>query len=754
MDKIEQYRLSWRNYLLGENWNPENENSKETIKSLEKMAVLSPQSNDNSEVVVFPPFHVARILAISYNTKGTIHYKNSLVKNKIFEEMEAIHHLSYNMNTPKDDWWQVQIGSPLQILDILFLMYDEFTDINTEIEKWTNIILNMQDAYGLISRGQEEGGANLMWKCQVHFLCGILRREQELIDRANNWLESIITYSNTMSVPSMGKLYADGFFKDGSFIQHYMFSYTGGYGKHLFIILSGLLFAFRDSDLIALNNDKKELFYKFVHDTYEPLLYKGNFMDLSRGREVSRYFGQDNMIGRFIIRALCYLSQTMPEDEKLSTIALIKEQLKNDIYLFKDEFARGEYYLLPSLAEVYDQIMSTDVLPRGELMGHYNFGIVSKPVHLTKDFAFAISMYSKNIACYEYLNGESNKFWHVSDGMTYLYTNTDANQYHNDYYATVDMQRLAGTTVDRSPNREHDSYFNWYLPEAKNVYAFAGGATLDNIGSAGIQYRGQGNGKERNLEVKKSWFMFDDKVVCLGSGISSPTDNPIETIIDNRRLNGGELVITTNNKKVDSNNYSEKIHSLHFCENESNIGYYFPKETNVNILKEHREGTWNSIEINPENKKENDFSVFYIPHGISPTDASYTYAILPNFTLQELNDYVKKPDLEIIENTPSAHAIRKDNIVCVNFWNENTYTCTGITSNTQCCLIVKNDDYIDIAISDPTKNDTLIELDFNFNAKSIVNKDSIIEIISLAPLKITADTKNKDGESLVIKLIK
>ena len=101
------------------------------------------------------------------------------------------------------------------------------------------------------------------------------------------------------------------------------------------------------------------------------------------------------------------------------------------------------------------------------------------------------------------------------------------------------MQRLSGTTVERSPHREDDPYFSWYLPEARSVYAFAGGATLGNAGIAGQQYRGQGSGKDRTLEVRKSWFMFENEIICLGSGISSPTDNPVETIILNDRLTDG-----------------------------------------------------------------------------------------------------------------------------------------------------------------------------------------------------------------------
>lgn len=757
MSRFEQYRTYWQNYLLGERWNPESENAQTIIKSLERMTEDAAPKNDNSEIVTRPDFYFTFIYAMCYKTKGTKYYNSTEIKEKIITELDCLYKTCYNKSTSKENWWLVEIGNPLYLLNTIFLMYDDFDDLDGEIKKWTDVILHMQDAYVLTSRGQQEGGANLMWKCHVHFLCGILRKEQSLIDVANVWLDSIIDYSGTMDFPGMDKMYVDGFFPDGSFVQHFMFSYTGGYGKHLLMIISGLLFAFRNTDLITLTTDKKELFYKFIHESYEPLLYKGNFMDFSRGREVSRYFGQDNMIGRFIIRGLCYLSQTMPKDEKLRTIALIKEQLKSDVKLLEDEFTYAEYYVYPSLLEVLEDIENTDVFPRGELTKHYNFGIVSKVVHHTNSFAFAISMYSKNIAAYEYLNGESNKLWHVSDGMTYLYTCDDSNQYHHDYYATADMQRLAGTTVDRSPNRKSDPYYSWYLPEAKNVYAFAGGAELENIGVAGMQYRGQGNGKERDLEVKKSWFMFDNKIICLGSGITSTTNNPIETIVDNRRLNGNEIEITANGVLLQSNVKNLPIKSLHFKENKSNIAYYFPEETDISVLQEHREGTWNTIEINPENKKENDFAMFYISHGKCPKDAYYAYTILPNYTKEMLSKYVLSPDFNILENSVLAHAVeeKSDGVTCVNFWGTSTYTAAGITANTQCCVILKvGTKTIDIAVSDPCKLDSIIELTFDFNVGKETKPNEKIKVISFAPLKMSIDTRMTDGQTCNIQFSK
>ncbi|MDF2592015.1 MAG: Hyaluronate lyase [Clostridia bacterium] len=759
MDKFDLWRQNWRDYLLGKAWNPESEHGKQIISSLERMADTEVEdTNDNSHIVYFSPFFKLHALTVSYCTKGTRHYADEGIKAHIFSELDHLYETEYNLSTSPENWWAVQIGLPLRVLNILILLYDELDNREEEIKKWTDTILHFQNAYSLTSRGQVEGGANLMWKCHVHYLTGILRKETEWIEKANDWLQTILVYANPVQILGHGKIYDDGFYPDGSFLQHYMFAYTGGYGKHLLNIFCGLLYAFDGTDLITLSEEKKEFFYHLIHEAYEPIIYNGRVMDFARGREVSRYFNQDNMIGRFVIRSLCYISVIMPEPEKTRTIAMLKEWLsKNDTGkdLLKDEYVRGEYYILPSLAEVYEKVLAAEIPPRGELIGHYNFGVVSKAVHLAKGFGFAVSMHSQNIACYEYLNGESSKFWHMADGVTYLYT-SDADQYNQGYYATVDMQRLPGTTVDRSPDRVNDPYYNWYLPESKNVYKFAGGASLGNIGIAGMQYRGQGLSKDKSLEVKKSWFMLDHEIVCLGSGITSPTGNPIETVIDNKRLENNANVITINNEVFSLSNATIPTKTLHItgnCGETSDIGYYFPEETEVTVVREHREGTWNTVEVNPENKCENDFATFYIEHGKRPKDASYAYVILPGFTADAVREYANAPSIEILENSSSAHAIRQNSnqLLCVNFWNTEAYKAAGISSNTQCCVLVRKElNRTEIAISDPTKDDQLIELHFEFDAKEVVHKDTCIKVISLTPFSIQIDTKDKHGQSILV----
>ena len=91
-------------------------------------------------------------------------------------------------------------------------------------------------------------------------------------------------------------------------------------------------------------------------------------------------------------------------------------------------------------------------------------------------------MSSKRICNTEGTNDEGLRLWHIGDGLTYLY-NTDKNYYSDHYWATVDYQRLPGTTVNRIENRAKKEGF-----KTANPYNFAGGTDLGGeYGIAGME---------------------------------------------------------------------------------------------------------------------------------------------------------------------------------------------------------------------------------------------------------------------------
>lgn len=758
MNQFTRWRKKWETLLLGTQWNPDGAYEKTAIASIETIAaqdIRNPIKEDDSICTdnISWVFFYLHSLAVAYRTPGTKQYNDPAIKLEILGQLEELQRTTYNKNSApeiKENWWAVEIGIPLRVLNIFVLLYDDLP--TGMLEEYTETMLHFKDEYMVSSRGMPETGANLLWKCQILLLIGILREDMQWIDWANEQIPTMLHDTKMGQRPGIGKIADDGFYPDGSFVQHYMFAYTGGYGKNFIGMLAYLLYAFDGEDCLRLTQENRNYIWDIIHRCYEPLIYNGRFMDIARGRELSRFYQQDNITGRHVIRYLAYLSQVMPQPQKDKTVAMLKEWLRqNDTgkMLLVDESPYAEHYLLPSMAQVLRAIEQSPTAPRGQLLAHYNFGPMCKTVHHGNGFAVAIGMYSKTIACYERLNTESTKLWHISDGFTYLYTSADPDQFNGDFYATADMQRLPGTTVDRSPTRYSDPYYSWYTPDARNVYAFAGGAAFARQGIAGLQYRGQGNGQERSLEVKKSWFFLGDEVVCLGSGITSPSGNPIETTVEQKRLlPGGTNAIVLDGKAATDGKHSAQW--LHMAGNNgtgSDVGYFFPAATSVNLLREHRTGTWNTVKTNPNNQKGNDFATVWIGHGSCPQNADYAYVILPGASPEQTTAYADAPEISILENSQNAHAVQHSNgLLGVNFWNTTEYECAGIRSNTQASVLVSADE---IAICDPTQTDATLEIQFNFAADVLAHQPEV-EVLCTAPLAVRVNTTGKDGGSVTL----
>lgn len=777
MEKFETGRKEYEYYLLGKHFDPNTEDGRKIVNSVEMVAENCRGTNPVSTGFESPSLPIWAE-AMAYRTPGTHQYREPDVKDKILRDLSELKKYYYPEKDrgEQEHWWIVQVGDPLRILDILVLMYEELPDRDEEIRRWTDTILSFQDAYGKSSHGRMETGANLMWKCHVYILAGILRGEQELVDQGNEWLSGMMRYSHRISHPQAGSFYDDGFYPDGSFIQHYFFAYTGGYGKHMLCIFAGLVYAFYRCGLLTLKEEEIDFFCRAVQKSYLPLLVNGRFMDIARGREISRCNCEDVICGRMVMRALCFFTDALPREKAAPIRMALKQQLafgNNREKICCDEDAFAEHYVMPGMEEVLARL-DEEILPEySPVKEHFVFGPMAKVVHRHGNWSAAVGMFSPFIACYEMLGRECAGFWHISDGALYLYSGS-TDQFSGDYHAAVDPMRFPGTTVDRDPDRASAPQYSWYMPDSKNPCAFAGGAALGEYGSAGLEYLGQGKGKERSLKVKKSWFFLGDEIICMGSGISSATGDEVETTVMNRRLMPeAENLLTVNetsyicreleggleeknrscgNVATDKADKTGTVRMLHLTDDcGSGTGVVFPCGGDVRILCEHRRGTWNSVTVEPGNIKENDFATVWISHGRNPENACYTYIILPETDAERTKAYTDAPDCEILECSGKVHAVRNrvTGLTGMNFWKEENACCSGIKANTQACVIIKEEEKeITLAVSDPTMQDRQIELELPWDADGIIRADREIEIISLAPLRVKADTTGCDGRSI------
>jgi len=682
-------------------------------------------------------------MARVYVTRGSSLEGDVALRDDILGALDWMYENRYNEDKAEyDNWWDWEIGTPLSLNNTVVLLHgelapDRIADYMNAVDKFCPDPTRYS-RYDLLATG-----ANRVWKAEVVAVRGAIVEDGAKLAAARDALSVVFPYVTS----------GDGFYEDGSFIQHAKFPYTGGYGTSLLAGLANVLYLLSGSSWEVTDPNKRNV-YRWVYDSFEPVIYKGAIMDMVRGREMSRSYS-DRSSGHQVIQAIIRLSRSAPEANRTAFERMAKYWIQADTY-------RNFFGYAPVPMIVLGKEISSDpnVVPRGELIAHKQFPAMDRVVHLRPGFGFALSMSSSRIANYESGNNENLKGWYTADGMTYLYDD-DLAQYSDGFWPTVNPYRLPGTTVDTQTRTPVAIHFGREYLSSKN---WVGGAELGGTwGVSGMELDASGDlnaggavETPSSLTARKSWFMFDEEIVALGAGITSTDGRVIETVVENRKLNGaGDNTLTVNGaEKPGASGWSETMDGVEWAHLDGTGGYYFPGAATVKGLREARTGSWNEI-----NKSQSatplmrNYLTLWFDHGSDPTDETYAYVLLPNKSPSEVSSYAEAPDVEVVENSAGAQAVRERrlNILAANFWNDAAKKVDFLTCDKKASVMVRQTGGgLELAISDPTQaNDGNIDIEIRRSASRVVSADPAITVRQLSPsIRLTVDVNGARGRTL------
>ncbi|MCY9656781.1 polysaccharide lyase family 8 super-sandwich domain-containing protein [Paenibacillus chondroitinus] len=695
--------------------------------------------------------HFTRLnqMALAYSTIGSPLYHNVNLKNDIVSGLDWAYANRYKESKSEyDNWWDWEIGTPQLVNSTLVLMYEDLTQ--AQIDNYMRAIDRfVPNPSKRTASSVVETGANLLDKAYVVSLRGVIGKSSAKITQGRDSMSPAFLYVKS----------GDGFYEDGSFIQHTYVAYTGGYGDVLLGRMADLMYLLSGSSW-SITDPNVANVYRWVDESYKPLIYMGASMDNLKGRGITRQSGNDHTTGRSIILSMLRLAEGAPAEQALKIKRMVKEWISTDTTF-------ANYY---TGASMFDMILGKKLMsdgaitPQGKLVGQFQFPGMDRVAQLREHFGLGISMFSPRISAFEYGNGENIKGWFTGVGMTTLYNN-DLKQYSDNYWATVNMYRLPGTTTDGSGSGTPVDWKNYANPNT-----WVGGSSVDQLyGSAGMQFSlSQNTGSP--LQGKKSWFMFGDQIVAVGSGIASTdTARTVETIVENRKLNasGDNPLIVDGVTKASGLGWSETINNANWAHLSGNvpgsdIGYYFPGTASITGLRESRSGTWKQINTGGNTDLvTNSYLSLAFHHGKAPANATYAYVVLPGKDAAATASYAANPDIQILENSADAHAVIDSTLHAVgaNFWNDVTKTVYAnneplITSDKKASVtMLEADGEIHIGISDPTKANTgTIQVELNRSAAGVLSLDPGITVTQVSPtIKLSVRTNGASGKTLAAK---
>lgn len=677
-------------------------------------------------------------LAKVYQTPGSLYYHDESLKNKIIEATVFVNTNFYStpketihkQGSGKNNWWDWEIGTPTHVANLLVVMYDIFTpelknQLISNIDVYTPNV-NRRTLFWNIG----ETAANLADKALIVTLRAIVDDNDSKLEHVSQHLPVVFEYVTK----------GDGFYKDGSFVQHSNVAYTGAYGYVLLDAVVNILSILQNTKQALATEDYSNL-YAFIKDSFIPALsLGGNNMDMVRGRSASRESWQSNRTGRQIISALIQLAQVAPKQQKDYINGVCKTLIT------EGSKGQSDYYKYITNADIKRlsgllNDNSIQALPRDTKF--YPMNSMERAIAQRDAFTFGLSMSSNRIANYETGNNENLKAWYMGQGVTYFYT-ADSQQYNKDYWPTVDAKRLPGVTSDGQ-----------IRSGGTTKTANAVSNTLDGINGSAVMeispndiVSGQ---TKSNLAAYKSWFTVGDAVIALGTGITSP--NTVETIIDNHRIEGSKKVLANGNAVTLSDGQEKEVAGnwFHIEGNSAggDMGYVILDDSKVSVKKETNTASWSQINQLPEflttDEKTNSFVSLSIKHGSNVSNEGYAYAVYPGKSASETETLSKNKDFKVLANNETVQAISGQGVRYYNFLKAGKID--GIEVNGPASVIVSEENKkINFSVASLDRSGKKIEMTLDTAYDSPAVDNNKVEVLSSEPVKLAVGT-NKDGSS-------
>ncbi len=440
-------------------------------------------------------------MSIAYLTPRTNYYLNVELLMQIKFCIKFLIDNMYNKDIEiYDNWWDFQIGIPRSLVNTITLLIKEL-DI-----KLLQEIIEIIKHFVLITTN--DTGANLLDKAFSLFIVASIEEDKEQIVIMLSKINEVLAFVES----------GDGFYEDGGFIQHQDDPYNGSYGEVLITRIKDFIVCATNSDYI--NVIETSLLKMVINNNFMKFLYKGMISDQTLGRSVSRANASSHYQGRNIVVSLATIVVKLFNND-LTLIENLKFNMISDTFFNK-------YYqsLTITDAQLILTIINDQTIDAKDLPNYYMWMPSINQLLCKKQNLISVALCSERISSFETGNGENLEGWYQLAGTYNIYN--QANKcYSNDYYATVNMLRLPGVTTDNVKG-EIIPWHSYY-----NVGGYLQGLVDGNLGVCAFNIDMQ-KITNSNLKAKKSYYIYDDFLTCIGSDINQDC----ETIIENRKLEG------------------------------------------------------------------------------------------------------------------------------------------------------------------------------------------------------------------------
>ncbi len=433
-------------------------------------------------------------------------------------------------------------------------------------------------------------GQNMVWTATVTIYHGILTGNAARVTRG-----FILVGRELRVLPG-----EEGLQPDMSFHQHGSLLYSGGYGR-VFAADVGRLIALSAGTAYAFSPLLVDRFARFMLDGSRWMIRGNTFDPVTVGREISR----QGHSAHLFFEGLRHLAAVgHPRQAETQASAALDP-------------ARG-----------LSLVSGNRHFWRSDLMTQHRPG-----------YYISVRMPSRRIlntdmAC---CGGEGRLCHHMADGVTMIMR--DGNEYR-DLFPVWNWRQIPGATVEQETGP-----FDPETLRRPGENAFAGGASDGAIGCAAMNF------SRFDLKARKAWFLFDEGLLALGCGITSSSQAPVCTTLNQCHWRG-PLFVAGQEKPLAEGSYPLAAGSAFWHDG---ILYRIFDGTGA-LRMERQTGAWSDCGVESPDPVTRPVMNAGLEHGVQPAGATYAYAVLPGKEASSV--FTGDPGrFVILKNVPALQAV-------------------------------------------------------------------------------------------------
>ncbi|WP_017258858.1 polysaccharide lyase family 8 super-sandwich domain-containing protein [Pedobacter arcticus] len=611
-----------------------------------------------------PIKHWERLASMALALKKTSYsfYGNAILKGKIKAGL-----LYWYNRTPQpysSNWYDNEIAMQDHINKILILVKNDFSGAD-----WDSVIKTGCDKYlSFPTNYHLRTLTNAVWIARNLIHHGVIEKDQAILQEGINKMATQLAIQ-----PG----HTEGVQKDYSFLVHRLQMYNGGYGKSLINTISYYMHLIRGLTLVGFSTENVVLLSDFLLNGDQWMTYGQTYDFSTVGRNISRR--SDQGISSSGLKSTLIRMQSV-DPERVAQYQLMYNHLNNP-------------------TGTITGIMGNNFFYRADYM-----------THRRENLFIGVKMCSARTVGTEGLNSENLLAYWLPFGATTIMRNT--NEYY-DIFGVWDWTKIPGVTNPAVP----------VIWPSTSVYhsqstSFVGGVSdgINGITAMHLQKDTVIGGVNVDIEAKKTNFLWNGEMICLGAGINSSYSGASTTTTINQSYLKTAVLVDSNIIPKEENTYPNARWVHH-----DNTGYVFANNTAVQMKTNMQSGNWYTINKNQVNQTVSaDIFKLWIDHGNAPSNASYEYIVLPNKSVAETNAYATNMPVTIHANTASLQAVshvllRQAGIVFYNPGNITIEPGLTISVDKACVLLV---DYskpkVKVTLSDPAQIQSSIQVSLSY----------------------------------------